>query len=325
MSADTESARPGVAVRLHDWFFAPVPLARIALLRLAVFAFVIVDVLRLHTSGYYHGWADPVWYEPLKIGQLLHLPAASVPLVVLLKWGCVVAAAAAMTGRAPRLLGWATALAWCWYQYIAFAYGKVDHDRTDFVVALLLLPTVGAAHLSDRRRSEAAGWAIRCVQLITIATYFFSGWAKLRFGGIGWVNSATLTRAVVRRGTELGDALLHVPHLMHVSQYLIITAELLSPLIFFVPERLRRLMVAGWYGFHVMVYATIKIAFWPHLIVLLAFLPLEDYRDALADRWRRLRAAEPDRAHDRSVDSGAGTEQAGVPPGSHDRFRATQR
>ncbi|MGZ4470277.1 MAG: hypothetical protein ACXVXB_17460, partial [Nocardioidaceae bacterium] len=238
---------------VRGWLFPAVPLARVALLRLAVFAFVVVDVLGLHTSGWYHGYADPVWYEPLVVGEVLHLPAATVLLVNLLKWGTVLAALAAMTGRAPKLLGGAVALLWIWYQYVAFAYGKVDHDRADFLIALLLLPTVGAAHLADRRRCEAAGWALRGVQLMAIATYFLSSFAKLRFGGPGWVNSATLTRAVVRRGTGLGDLLLQVPHLMHVSQYLIITAELSSPLIFLVSERWRRRMVFGWYAFHAMV------------------------------------------------------------------------
>ena len=105
-----------------------------------------------------------------------------------------------MTGRYPRAAGWFVALTWAWYQYVAFAYGKVDHDRGDFVLALLLLPTVGTAHLHDKRLSEAAGFAIRAVQLGAIATYFLSGVAKLRFGGPEWVNSATLVRAVVRRG-----------------------------------------------------------------------------------------------------------------------------
>lgn len=278
--------------RLRGWLFSPAPLARVALLRLAVFAFVVVDVLQLHSSGWYHGYADPVWYEPLVVGKILHLPPADVLLVELLKWGTVLAAVAAMTGRAPRLLGWATALLWAWYQYVAFAYGKVDHDRADFLVALMLLPTVGVAHLRDRRGSEAAGWALRVVQLMAIATYFFSAFAKLRFGGPGWVDSATLTRAVVRRGTELGDLLLQVPGLMHLSQYLIISVELLSPLIFFVSERWRRRMVLGWYLFHLMVYSTITIAFWPHLVVLLAFLPLEDYRDR-AEAWWRRRAQTP--------------------------------
>ena len=63
----------GVA-RLSGWLFAPMPMARVAALRVLVFAFVVVDVLLLHTSGWYHGYADPVWYEPLVMGQVLHLP-----------------------------------------------------------------------------------------------------------------------------------------------------------------------------------------------------------------------------------------------------------
>ncbi|WP_426566805.1 MFS transporter permease [Angustibacter sp. McL0619] len=271
---------------VRRWLFAPVPMERVALLRLAVYAFVIIDVLFLHTSGFYHGWADPVWYQPLHAGTIFHLPAATVLLVELLKWGSVAGAVVAMTGRYPRAAGWFVALTWAWYQYVAFAYGKVDHDRGDFVLALLLLPTVGTAHLNDKRLSEAAGFAIRAVQLGAIATYFLSGVAKLRFGGPEWVNSATLVRAVVRRGTPIGDMFLHTPWVLHAGQWFIMTAELLSWTIFILPERWRRLMVLGWYLFHATVYATITIAFWPHLVMMLAFLPLEGYRDRLVGWWR---------------------------------------
>lgn len=269
------------------WLFAPMPLARIAAFRIVVFLFVIIDVLLLHTSGWYHGAADPVWYEPLILGKLLGLPAASIPLVNILKWGCVLAAAAAVTGRLPRLLGWTVAVAWIWYQYVAFSYGKVDHDRADFVIALALLPTVGAVHLDDRRRSEAAGFAIRVVQLMAIATYFLSAWAKLRFGGIEWVDSATMSRAVVRRGTPWARWLLDWPWTLHAFQYVLMSAELLSPVIFLVTERWRRRMVAGWYVFHTMTYAAITIAFWPHLVMMLAFLPLERYAAWLRGALRR--------------------------------------
>jgi hypothetical protein len=279
-------AAPG---RLQRWLFEPMPVARVAVLRLLVFAFVIVDVLHLHTSGWYHGWADPVWYEPLVAGRLLDLPAASVLLVQLLKWGCVVAALAAMTGRAPRVLGWTVAVAWTWYQYVAFSYGKVDHDRADFVVALALLPTVGLAHLSDRRRSEAAGFALRAVQLAAIATYFLSAWAKVRFGGWEWVNSATMVRAVVRRGTPWAQWLLEVPFTLHWFQSVLFTAELTAPVVFFLSERWRRRVVAAWFVFHAMTYAAITIAFWPHLVMMLAFLPLERYAAWLRERAGRLR------------------------------------
>lgn len=277
--------------RLSAWLFTPAPLARVAVLRVLVYAFVVVDVLGLHTSGWYHGFADPVWYEPLVLGRLLHLPAATVVLAEVLKWGTVGCALAALTGRAPRLLGWSVCLLWAWYQCVAFSYGKVDHDRGDFVVALALLPTVGLAHLDDRRRSEAAGFALRAVQLGAVATYFLSAWAKLRFGGLDWVDSATLVRAVVRRGTPLGHVFLSVPWTLHAMQWVIMLAELTSPAILLVGERWRRRLVAAWFLFHASVYATITIAFWPHLVMMLAFLPLEEYRDRLRawarGRWER--------------------------------------
>ncbi|MEO5983696.1 MAG: hypothetical protein ABIQ13_15430 [Pedococcus sp.] len=279
--------------RLGGWLFTPVPLARVAVLRLLVLAFVVVDVLGLHTSGWYHGWADPVWYEPLVMGEVLHLPAATVVLVQALKWGCVVAALAAMTGRAPRLLGWTVAVGWVWYQYVAFSYGKVDHDRADFVVALALLPTVGLAHLSDQRRSEAAGFALRAIQLAAVATYFLSAWAKIRFGGWEWVNSATMVRAVVRRGTPMAQWLLEVPWTLHAFQWVLFTAELTAPVIFLLSERWRRRVVAGWFVFHAMTYAAITIAFWPHLVMMLAFLPLERYAAWLRERFPRIPGGSP--------------------------------
>lgn len=279
--------------RLARWLFEPMPLARVAILRVITYAFVVVDVLLLHTSGWYHGWADPVWYQPLVLGELLDLPPATVALVQALKWGTVAAALAAMSGRLPRLLGWTVAIGWIWYQYIAFAYGKVDHDRADFVIALLLLPTVGLAHLKDTRRSESAGFVLRVVQVVAIATYFLSAWAKLRFGGLDWVNSATMVRAVVRRGTPWAQWLLEVPWTLTATQWMLMAAELSSPLIFFVAERWRRRIVAGWFVFHAMTYAAITIAFWPHLVMMLAFLPLEEYRDRLRAWWVRRRGRVP--------------------------------
>jgi hypothetical protein len=43
----------GAPERLNAWLFTEMPLARVALLRVAVFGFVVIDVLNLHTSGYF--------------------------------------------------------------------------------------------------------------------------------------------------------------------------------------------------------------------------------------------------------------------------------
>ena len=279
------------------WLFAPVPVRRLALLRIAVFGFVVIDVLALHTSGWYHGFADPAWYRPLALGRLLGIPAASPWGVELLKWGSVGCALAALSTRRPRLLGWLTAICWTGYQYVAFSYGKVDHDRADFLVALFVLPTAGMASLADRRRSEAAGFALRCVQLVAVATYFLSAIAKIRFGGWNWVNSATMVRAVVRGGTPLSHWMLQVPWTLHAFQWVLLAAELTSPVLFLVSERWRRRLVAAWYLFHAATFGALLIAFWPHLVMMLAFLPLEDYRDRFAAGWgRRRRLQLPDAA-----------------------------
>ena len=276
---------PGGGRVMTSWLFPAVPLGRLAVFRTVTYLFVVLDVLWLHTSGWYHGYADPVWYQPLIVGEVLHLPAATVVLVNVLKWGTVAAALVAAAGRLPRLTGALVAAGWIWYQYVAFAYGKVDHDRGDFVIALLLLPTVGSAWWGDRRRSEAAGFVLRCVQVVAIATYFLSAWAKVRFGGWDWVNSATMVRAVVRRGTPWMRWLLDVPWLLHATQWGLFIAEMTSPVIFFVPERIRRWIVYGWFAFHAMTYASISIAFWPHLVMMLAFLPLEEYAASWRGSW----------------------------------------
>ena len=280
------------------WLFTPVPLGRLAIFRTLVYLYVVIDVLWLQTSGWYHGYADPIWYEPLRMGHLLHLPAATVVLVEVLKWGSVAAALVAATGRLPRLAGTAVAVCWIWYMYVAYAYGKVDHDRGDFVVALLLLPTVGSTYWRDRRLSEAAGFVLRAAQLAAIATYFLSAWAKVRFGGWEWVNSATMARAVVRRGTPWVKWLLDVPELLHLTQWGLFVAEMSSPLIFVVPEKWRRRMVMGWFAFHAVTYASITIAFWPHLVMMLAFLPLETYADRLRSWWLTRRSGRVDVAAD---------------------------
>jgi hypothetical protein len=46
------------------------------------------------------------------------------------------------TGRAPRLLGWTIFVLYFEWMIIAMSYGKVDHDRFAFLVALAVLPTV---------------------------------------------------------------------------------------------------------------------------------------------------------------------------------------
>lgn len=275
------------------WLTEPVPLGRLAAFRTLVYLFVIADLL--HFSSWVRSHADVPGelYRPLLVGRLLPLPTPGPELVYGVFGALLVTAAVAATGRLPRLAGGAVALLYLQWMVIAMSYGKVDHDRFALLVALAVLPTVGRARHGDPTRSEAAGWALRATQLAVIATYFLASWAKLRYGGLEWISSATLTWAVIRRGTFLGDPLLAVPGVLIAAQAGIVAMELLSPLVFVLRERWRYAAVGLLYSFHLISFATITISFMPHLAAMTSFLPLERVRPVVWLRRVRGRLSAP--------------------------------
>jgi hypothetical protein len=269
---ESAPAVPGTA----RWWFRPVPLARIAVFRVIAYLFIPVDVFLTTSWVRAHAEVPTAWYSPLLVGRLLHLPTPTHTVVLVVQWALVVAAVAAATGRAPRLLGTAVFLLYAEWMVIAMSYGKVDHDRNAFLVALAVLPTIGRARFRDRRSSEAAGFAMAAVLIAVMLTYFLAAWAKMRFGGWDWATGSTLTRAVLRRGTDLSMWTLDVPWLLPAAQWLMLVFEFASPLILLVrSDRARTGLVLFLLGFHVMVYAGVGIIFLPHCIAILSILPWE--------------------------------------------------
>jgi hypothetical protein len=269
---DTAPASTGSA----RWWFRPVPLARVAVFRVVAYLFIPVDVFLTTAWVRAHADVPTDYYQPLIIGKLLHLPTPTHTVVLVVQWALVVAAVAAATGRAPRLLGLAVFLLYGEWMVIAMSYGKVDHDRIAFLVALAVLPTIGRARFRDRRSSEAAGWAMAAVLVAVMLTYFLAAWAKMRFGGWDWATGSTLTRAVVRRGTDLSEWTLGVPWLLPAAQWVMLVFEFSSPLMLLVrSDRARIGLVVFLLGFHVMVYAGVGIIFLPHCIAILSILPWE--------------------------------------------------
>jgi hypothetical protein len=263
---------------LTGWLTAPVPLGRLAAFRTLIYLYVIADLLHFTSWVRGHGYVPGELYQPLMIGRVLPLPTPTPALVWGVFCGLLLAAAVAATGRLPRLFGTAVALLYLEWMVIAMSYGKVDHDKVGLLVALAVLPTVGRARHGDRTRSEAAGWALRATQLAVVATYFLASWAKLRYGGLEWLTSATLTWAILRRGTWLAEPLLAAPWVLVAAQIGVVAFELLSPLVFVLRERWRPAAVGFFYSFHLVSFATITISFMPHLAAMTSFLPLERVR-----------------------------------------------
>jgi Vitamin K-dependent gamma-carboxylase len=260
---------------LRGWAAPAVPLGRVAVLRTVLYLFVLFDAAFVTPWAFSHGDTSTELYHPVLLRQWLHLPAPSHGYVRALVVVLAVSALVAATGRLPRLAGWTCCAAMLDWWSNAFSYSKVDHDHFALVVALAVLPTVGRARWRDRDASEAAGWALRCVQVGVVATYFLSAVAKMRFGGWGWAAGATFTWAFVRRGTGLAQLMLQWPWLVSASQWALLALETLSPVLLFVRGRLLYAAVALFAGFHLTTYLLIRIHFLPLVVCLGAFLPVE--------------------------------------------------
>ncbi|WP_020387709.1 HTTM domain-containing protein [Kribbella catacumbae] len=279
--------------RVANWFTPKIALARIAWLRTILYLFVILDMHAFVRDTRLKG-EHPGLYQPLFLARLFELPKPSVAntttLYVVLIVFCLIGAA----NRMPRLAGWIVAPAFTWWVLIGMSDGKVDHDHLALVVALWVLPTVapGTKHgtkgctfqwrrevspYADQTRSEAAGWAIRCVQISVIATYFLSAVAKLRGAGwtLGWPGSAILTWAIVRRPHPVGEWLLQYPWMLHTMQWAGIIGEFCSPVILWLKGRWQLLGALFFIGFHVANTAILMIHFLPTVVCWLAFAPLE--------------------------------------------------
>lgn len=262
------------------WWFTPVDERRIEVLRVIAYLFVLTEAV--WTSGWIDDHRDVPGslYRPLLIARLVPIPVPT-PTWVTFAWLLLVAAAPmsiAATVRRSRFvgpLGWLVALTYLWWMVVGMSYGKVDHDRFAFLVLLFVLPTVPVSPRDERRPSEAAGWAVRMVQVGVVATYALSAWAKVRFGGWGWANGATLTRAVVRRGTALADLALERPGLLHGIQWATLLLEVATILILWATPRWMPVVVAALIAFHVATFVTLGIIFLPHLVAVTALLPLE--------------------------------------------------
>lgn len=265
--------------RVAGWFTPELPSARLVIFRSIVYVFVLIDI-NVVVDDPIPLSRHPELYGPLFLARLLHLPPPSLPLTVMLYvvlWvGCLVAAA----NRLPKLAGFAVAAAFTWWTAIGMSYGKVDHDHLALVVALWVLPTVGVVpgRWRSTERSHRAGWALKCVQIAVVATYFLSALTKIRSGDwslTSWPQSAILTWAIVRRPHGLGQFLLPYPGLLRGMQWFAFMAELSSPIVLWLRGRALFCAAMFWLGFHVFTVTILYIHFAPTLICWLAFAPLE--------------------------------------------------
>lgn len=271
-------------------WFAPAPRERFDALARLAFGMVLWCVLVADSWVAAHARAPREFYAPILVARLVHLPAPTPLTMTVLRTVLVAACLWGLTRRAPRtagavvLAGYVIWLAW------AFSWGKVDHDRLTLVVALL------AVALTPRTGPDLparTGWAIRLIQWTFALAYPLSAVAKLRVSGLDWPQSAVFARAIVRRGTWLGEQLLQPSWLLVAGQWAFLAFEVFALALLCRPGRLRNAALVGVVALHVFTYATIGISFLPHTVFIAAFFPLERAAAWSRERVDRLRERTP--------------------------------
>ena len=273
-STPTEAAGPNPFLR---WFMPEVPLARVAVFRVFIYLFIIIDVLTISGDVIAHGWT-PEFYQPLWLARFLHIPAVSVLGAQILLTLIIVFSLLAAAGILQRISGWAVAISFGAWMFYTQGYGYVAHDHMALVIAAFVLPTIGAARFRDVGTASAkAGWALRIVQIAVVLTYFYSVLMKwIASGNIThWANGAVIIWALMRRGAEWSKPFLEMPGLLIAAQWATLVFEFLSPVVLFLKDKWLYGAVAFFFLFHLMTYLALGIHFLPTVICWAAFLPLE--------------------------------------------------
>jgi vitamin K-dependent gamma-carboxylase-like protein len=297
--------------RLDNWFYASLPRERLALLRLGTGLYALIYLLSraAHLNSVVNYPATS--FAPIGVIQVLATPLASTWVYGI--YGASVVCAVLFTlGVAYRASAPAFAGLLLWVVSYRHSWGMIFHTDNLLVLhvgLLALAPAADAFAYRTKRgstpldtRSGRYGWAIRACCLVTVASYFVAGMAKLEHTGWAWADGVTLREQIAYdaiRKIELGSVysplgpwLLPQAWLFAPLSSLSLATELLAPL-----ALLSRRVAAGWciaaWSFHVGVLGLMAIAF-PYPLsgcAFLAFFPLEDWLSRLRRRALAARAA----------------------------------
>lgn len=302
------SIRGGPLARMGARLMAPLPLERIAALRILVIgyavAFVVVRIDAFWVAAERESWR----WEGVGLFAAWSQPPPSVAVKVLIGV-TVLSGGAALIGWRYRITAVVFAAAFAIVTTHRLSWGQVLHTEhlvLVHVVVLALCPVAAARWSLDARgrrahgSPDAAGWPVRVMAIATVTGYVVAGIAKVRNGGADWLVGDVLRHQIAfdnLRKILLGD--LHSP----LGGWLVgygwvfvpiaiatILVEIFAPVAFLGDWWRRGWVIAAW-AFHVGILALMAIVF-PYHLLGVAYAPLlapERLLDRGATWWRNQR------------------------------------
>ena len=275
------------------WFFRPGPASRLAVLRILTGVYAVSYVLARFQVLFTMSDNSATAWDP--VGALWWmdrpLPTRAVHLIVLI---AVVLGVLYTFGVAFRAVGPLFACTLLVVTTYRSSWGQLlwfDNLMVLHIIIVGFSPAADAYTYAPRRRGRIAipddarfAWPVRLAAAITVCTYALAGIAKLRIGGIAWINGETLRNHVayssarlrVLGGTPspLAAPLMEQLWLLTPLAVATLVIELGAPAVLFF-ARLRWLWVAAVVAMHAAIAATMFVVF-PYPLTLIAFAPLFD-------------------------------------------------
>ena len=272
-------------------------------------------LLLLDPGGAAFHFLDPMWHFRL-LGIQRHLPLLSFTVYAVL----MVATVLMIRGRWTRLAIVVVMLSIFYLKGVRDSFTGDVHHRyliPMHILLLFLLSRCGDARRRDASRAAAgpalheweASWPIKAMQVYVASFYVWSALAKLRVSGWAWFSGeGQIQEFLVRRSlrwgmteggelirNNLGFTLAQYPDLLRVIGLLVLTAELIFPVVLFIESaRSRALFLGALATFHVATFVLLDVNFLLIPFVYLVFFDLASVhgwvRSRLA-RWRNRLAA----------------------------------
>ncbi|MEM9609146.1 MAG: HTTM domain-containing protein [Actinomycetota bacterium] len=284
----TTTSRP--TQRIGFWWNAPQRPTFLAVQRIAVAAYAVVflgvrfgHIIRVRDF-------DDARFDPVGVvGAVVDRPVAGW-LVVLAPTVAIVASLGVLLGWRYRLTAPLAALAVLWSLTYLHSWGVVLHTDnllTLHLLVLAVLPAADALSLDVRRErvrrppSPVYRWGLVALGLVTALTYVVAAWAKIRNGGLGWLDGDVLRSHVASdnlrkdllgdptspiAGTLVGWSWLWAPMALGA-----LVLELAAPLAVVVRRFALPVAIAAW-TFHLAVLGIMAILF-PYQLLGIALLP----------------------------------------------------
>jgi len=304
VGADGSRIRRVLAALDRHWF-APASLRDLALVRILAFGTQLVWFRPGLDYGLHLAQADRSLYAPLPLLKLVLLPwgpwgeARPGALFLTVVWGVAVAAGVLATiGLWSRLAMPAAAIANALLVAHQYSYAEFHHPEALMIIALgvLSLAPSGKVWSVDalRRRRGRSGpeaieaspdagpgqsvfarWPLRLMQWMLALTYLSAATAKLRNGGIAWVNGYTLAYYFAGdglwQGAELAAELAKLPpRLWVVPSIGALVFELTFTLAILLPRTTWLYVLAGT-GMHLAIYAVQRAPFFQTIVLYAVF------------------------------------------------------